>query len=308
MDGILNILKPPGMTSHDVVGYMRRLLQTKKVGHTGTLDPDVAGVLPICLGKATKVIQYLADTDKKYRAEITFGISTDTQDASGQITNRTDARALNISQVQDIFAQFKGASWQIPPMVSAVKVQGKKLYEYARQGLEIKREPKKIYIYALNIIKVIGLGTPHLKVFFDVHCTKGTYIRSLCADIGEKTGYGAHMSFLLRTVAGSFKINEALTIEEVTELAATGNIQAHLLPIAQAIAHLPKVTVYQGLENKVKSGNRIFAPGVWPIQSDIQPGNRVCLQDSQGNCLAIAIAIADDEDESRIHFQPHKVL
>lgn len=308
LDGILNVLKPPGMTSHDVVAFIRRLLKIKKVGHTGTLDPDVAGVLPICLGKATKVIQYLTDNDKQYRGEIIFGIVTDTQDISGDVLEERDATQLSVEKMIQIFSQFNGEVWQIPPMVSAVKVKGKRLYEYAREGREIVREPRKIKINSLNIIRHYHFGAKHPKVMFDVSCSKGTYIRTLCNDIGEKSGYGASMSYLLRTRSGIFSIKDALTLEEIRCFWENGNFESKLLSISQALADMPEVIVYQGLINKIQSGNKIYAPGVLKQPEDLIAGSKVCLKDFNGNCFAIAETRIDSEDEQKFLFQPVKVF
>jgi len=296
------------MTSHDVVGFIRKLLKTKKVGHTGTLDPAVTGVLPLCLGKGTKVVQYLTDSDKTYRGEITFGIATDTQDASGQVIKTIEAEALEMERVTELFRQFTGELWQIPPMVSAVKVNGKKLYEYARQGLEIHREPRKICIYSLNILGHKDFGTAHPKVQFDVECSKGTYIRTLCADIGNKSGYGAHMSSLIRIKAGPFTIEKALNLEQISQLCEEGNIESVIIPYTFALSGLPEVFVFDDLVDKIKHGNRIYAPGVASMPPGIKAGERVCLKSSIGECLAVAEAFLDETDCSRMHFQPVKVF
>lgn len=308
MDGVLNILKPPGMTSHDVVAYIRRLLATKKVGHTGTLDPDVAGVLPVCIGKATRIVDYLTDRDKEYRGEITFGIVTDTADIAGVVTKTCDASDLTKSRVEEIMNGFIGAQQQIPPMVSAVKVNGKKLYQYAREGLEIPREPRQIFIRQLKIIKVEGFGTSHPKVLFHVVCSKGTYIRTLCADIGDMAGCGATMSYLLRTRSGAFTIDQALTLEEINDFALAGTIDKYMMPVSRALTGIPKVVIFDELAAKVKNGNRIFAPGVKATPEGIKEGDRVGLWDSAGNLLAIASAFLDESDTNRVHYQPVKVF
>ena len=209
MKGILNILKPPNMSSHDVVSVVRRKLNIQKVGHTGTLDPMAVGVLPICIGKATKVIEYLQNDTKVYRAELTLGTSTDTQDRWGSTisSNRVEVTKKDII---DTFNSFKGEQLQIPPMYSALKHRGKKLYELARDGIEVERKAREVYIYYLNIINIVDN-----KILFDVKCSKGTYVRTICHDIGQSLNCGGHMSFLARLESGIFKLENSITIEEL---------------------------------------------------------------------------------------------
>jgi tRNA pseudouridine55 synthase len=223
MNGILNVLKPPGMTSFDVVGYLRKLLKIKKIGHTGTLDPGAVGVLPICIGTATKAIEYIIEKDKVYRAELTLGVSTDTQDSSGKIIETREVLASS-DEIRQAVKEFEGKILQLPPMYSAIKVEGKKLYELARNGITVEREPRKIEIYSIDIISI----KDNRVVLMDVHCSKGTYIRTLCADIGDRLGCGGHMSFLIRSRAGSFDISNALTLEEIYEMVSNNSLKCKL--------------------------------------------------------------------------------
>ncbi len=209
MDGIINVLKPTGMTSFDVVGYLRSVLRMKKIGHTGTLDPAAAGVLPVCTGKATKAIEFLMNKDKVYRAELTLGIETDTQDGTGRVIRKKEV-SVSESRIEDALKSFVGSYNQIPPMYSALKVDGKKLYELARSGIEVERNAREVKVHFVNILDVKSN-----RVIFDVGCSKGTYIRTLCSDIGEKLGCGGHMSFLVRTKSGVFNISDSLTLEEI---------------------------------------------------------------------------------------------
>lgn len=211
MNGILNILKPAGMTSFDIVARVRGMVRQKKCGHSGTLDPMAVGVLPVFLGNATKAIEFMMEKDKLYRAELTLGLSTDTQDSTGEVTNEKEVNFTDEEIVKAINS-FEGKSMQLPPMYSAIKINGKKLYELAREGLEIERNPRHIEIYSIDVVDINKDG--RIKILFDVYCSKGTYIRTLCADIGEKLGCGGHMSFLLRKKAGSFDISCAVTLEE----------------------------------------------------------------------------------------------
>lgn len=260
MDGILNILKPPGMTSFDVVAYLRGVLKTKKIGHTGTLDPGAAGVLPICIGTATKAIEYITDTDKLYRAEMTLGVSTDTQDSYGEITSIRTVK-LTDDKIKEAIESFVGKYEQIPPMYSAIKVNGKRLYELARQGLEVKRKPRSVEIYSIDVIDIKNIikETPAglnktTKVIFDVVCSKGTYIRTLCHDIGEKLGCGGHMSFLVRTGAGIFRISSAVTLEDVKTIANDGRLGSILVETDKVFLNFEKVVLDKDIEKKFLNG------------------------------------------------------
>lgn len=220
MNGILNIFKPPGMTSFDVVSYLRGILKISKIGHAGTLDPAAAGVLPVCIGKATRAVEFMMEKDKVYRAELTMGIETDTQDSTGKVINIITVDVQN-SQIYETINSFKGRVEQIPPMYSAIKKNGVRLYNIARKGGKVERKPRIIHIYDIGVINIKGS-----KVLFDIKCSKGTYIRTLCADIGKKLGCGAHLSFLLRMRAGKFGITEAISLETVNDLVDRGKIDS----------------------------------------------------------------------------------
>lgn len=309
MDGIINILKPPGMTSHDVVAFSRRTLKTKKIGHTGTLDPGVTGVLPICVGRATKIVQYLTDQDKVYQGELTLGISTSTQDRFGEILSEQDASHLQLASVQEVVEGFIGDIMQVPPMVSAVKHQGKRLYELAREGIEVEREPRPVSIYSLKITESGSWHTPHPWIRFEVHCSKGTYVRTLCADIGEQLGVGGHMSQLVRTRSGPFRITEAVSLETLQEAAANGVLEQYLQPIEVGIPHLPKVLVKDAVITAIAHGNRIFQPGISNAPDDINDGDIVRLH-SAAHLLAIAkvVPVLNKMGGSSLAFQPITVF
>ena len=214
INGIININKPAGMTSHDVVYRLRKLFGIKKIGHTGTLDPDATGVLPMCIGKATRTSDMLTATDKRYTAEVTLGAATDTQDSSGKVIKSADVKDFGITEAKilDTLNEFVGEISQTPPMYSAIKVNGKKLYELAREGKEVERKPRIVTVYS---IEPLGFDLENNKFTIDVSCSKGTYIRTLCNDIGEKLGCFAHMSSLKRTASGRFTIDDSYTLEEV---------------------------------------------------------------------------------------------
>jgi len=223
MHGVLNFLKPPGMTSHDAVAFVRRTFNTKRVGHTGTLDPAAAGVLPICIGQATRLVEYLQAGRKTYIAEITFGIETDTLDATGEVVSTADASHVNLDNLRQTLDQFRGTISQTPPMYSAIKRDGKKLYELAREGAdeaELDIQPRQIEIYSLVVPHDFASST-RTRAMLRIECGSGTYIRSLVRDIGRALGCGATMSFLVRTQNGAFSIDEARTPEEVLSQGAT---------------------------------------------------------------------------------------
>ena len=253
MDGIINVLKPPGMTSHDVVSFIRKCTGIKKVGHTGTLDPGAAGVLPVCIGKATKVSELLMNDDKGYRAEIQLGITTDTQDGYGNVLSERKVH-VNEADIIKTVNTFIGPIQQVPPMYSAIKVNGQKLYELARKGMEVKREPRHITIHSINIIDI---NLERNTLLIDVRCSKGTYIRTLCCDIGEKLGCGAHMSFLLRTKSGIFTLDKSVTVETIEQYLKENRIQDLLEPIDSIFKEYPSITVNASMERKVLNGNEI---------------------------------------------------
>lgn len=233
MNGIINVLKPPGMTSHDVVSFVRRVYGLKKVGHAGTLDPAAAGVLPVFIGCATRLIEYTTDTSKSYRAEITFGYETDTGDDTGTVTCTGSVTGLEEEKLSAALAQFRGSITQIPPAYSAIKKDGKKLYELARAGLAVQADPRQVMIEKLELV-----GLEAGKAIIDVDCSKGTYIRTLCQDIGRAIECPATMSFLIRTRVGFFSLAQAVTLEEIEE-----NKNEVLLPMEGAVKHLESLSL-----------------------------------------------------------------
>lgn len=224
--GIINIYKEKGFTSHDVVAKMRGILHTRKIGHTGTLDPDAVGVLPVCVGEATKLCEFLTDHDKVYEAVMRLGVVTDTQDATGTVLRQTDEEAclaLTDGEIQSACEAFTGPYDQVPPMYSALKVNGQKLVDLARKGIEIERKARPVTIYALDILERDGLF-----VKLRVHCSKGTYIRTLIDDIGQKLGVGACMQSLMRTRVAQFELSNAVTLTQLEEAVASQEGAGHL--------------------------------------------------------------------------------
>ena len=232
-DGIINVYKEKGYTSHDVVAKMRGILKQKKIGHTGTLDPNAEGVLPVCLGNGTKLCDMLTDKRKTYRAVMLLGIETDTQDTTGTILQKRDTSGLNEKQVREAILSFIGHYEQIPPMYSALKVNGKKLYELAREGIEIERKARTVHFYEISILEV---KLPLVRM--EVTCSKGTYIRTLCHDIGEKLGCHGCMEQLIRTRVGQFDRNGAHTLDEIAAIVGEGRLSEILVPVDEMFAAL----------------------------------------------------------------------
>lgn len=251
INGIINIYKEAGFTSHDVVAKLRGIVKQKKIGHTGTLDPDATGVLPVCLGNATKLCDMLTDKSKEYEACMLLGVTTDTQDISGKVLTQNevtcteeDARAAVLS--------FIGGYDQIPPMYSAIKINGKKLYELARNGVEIERQPRHVEIPTIEIIEC---ALPEIR--FRVSCSKGTYIRALCADIGDKLGCGAAMKTLVRIRVGNFRIEDAWKLSDVEKMVAEGTILDHVVASDKVFMDYGKVNVKQAFEKALSNGNKL---------------------------------------------------
>lgn len=262
LEGILPLFKPAGLTSHDCVFKLRKILKTKKVGHTGTLDPDVTGVLPICIGKATKVAEYITDAGKAYEGEVTIGYSTTTEDASGEIVEQKPVtRTIQREEILRVFHTLTGEIEQTPPMFSAVKVGGVRLYEYARKGIEVERPTRKVSIYSIELLDdQTEFSGENIKFRFRVSCSKGTYIRTLAVMIGEKLGYPAHMSWLQRVQSAAFSLEDCLTFEEIEKYMEAGTITSVLSPLETALSHLPKLLINDKVAEKVKNGALLQMP------------------------------------------------
>ncbi len=281
MNGILIINKQGGMTSHDVVARIRRILKTRKVGHTGTLDPDATGVLVACVGKATKLSSFLMATSKEYIAEMELGVRTDSQDRTGKIVSESENFTVTREQVEKTMGSLTGEIDQIPPMVSAVRHQGKKLYELARKGKEVEREPRRVKIYSLELL---DFEPP--KIRFRVECSKGTYIRTLCSDIGDILGCGAHQARLTRTRSGPFAIDEALTLGELEN---TEDPTEKIIPPEKALSFLPEVKVKKWFKRFV-ARNTELTPADIIEKPDLTEGETARIVDTDGTLLAIGKA------------------
>lgn len=281
---MLNIYKEKGYTSHDVVARLRRIVGQKKIGHTGTLDPEAEGVLPVCLGKATKLCDLLTDKDKTYEAVLLLGISTDTQDTTGKILEEKNTADLRKEAVREVVLSFEGEYDQIPPMFSALKVGGKKLYELARDGKEVERKPRHVQIYRIRILQI---DLPRVRM--EVTCSKGTYIRTLCHDIGEKLGCGGCMESLLRTRVERFGVAESLRISEVEQLMDEGTLQEHMIKVDEMFPDYQKVYLTPEASAAVRNGNSFrLGDVIWISElSGFQNAERVRVYDEERNFIAV---------------------
>lgn len=253
MDGIINVYKEKGYTSHDVVAKLRGILQQKKIGHTGTLDPEAVGVLPVCLGRATKVCELLTNKSKSYRARVRLGVVTDTQDMTGRILEENPADVPE-EDIRRAVSEFTGELWQTPPMYSAVKVNGKRLYELARQGVEVERKKRRITVYSAEVTEY---SAAEHEFTVEITCSKGTYIRTLCHDIGRRLGCGAAMASLVRTRVDAFCMEEALTLEEIEKRERSGTLEAAVMPIDRLFSSCPEVVVKASGLRYLQNGNAV---------------------------------------------------
>ncbi len=253
MNKIVNIIKPTGMTSHDVVSAVRKILNIKKVGHTGTLDPDASGVLPICIGKSTKVSELILNKDKSYICELTLGINTDTYDSSGEILERFNVEVAE-EEIKNAFETQIGEIDQIPPIYSALKVNGKRMCDLARSGKvdEIVVKSRRVNIKDINILSI-----NNNKIMFYVKCSKGTYVRSICYDIGKELGCGGHMSFLLRTSSGKFNLENGITLEQLQEYKENNTLDKYLYDIDYVLSNLNHVEIHQNAYKYYTNGGVI---------------------------------------------------
>ena len=286
--GIINVYKEKGYTSHDVVAKLRGIAGQKKIGHTGTLDPDAEGVLPVCLGKATKVCELLTDKDKTYRAVLFLGQTTDTQDASGTVLETSDVSNLNEVQVTEAVQSFVGEYAQIPPMYSALKVGGKKLYELAREGKTVERKARNVMIHSIKILRV---DLPRVEM--EVSCSKGTYIRTLCHDIGEKLGVGGCMESLLRVQVGRFVLADSLRLSEIQKAKEDGNLEKILQPIDSVFEQYRAVQIRPDQEKRLQNGNSFRKPDRSQNYDDQE---MVRVYDSNGHFAAVYRYVEKDHE------------
>ncbi|MDF2541612.1 MAG: truB [Herbinix sp.] len=280
--GIINVYKEKGFTSHDVVAKLRGILKMKRIGHTGTLDPDAEGVLPVCIGKATKLVDLITDKDKTYEAVLKLGITTDTQDITGKII-KTGEVTVDKQRVEEVIKSYIGLYEQLPPMYSAIKVNGKKLYELARQGKEIERKRRPVMIHN---IQILDYSEEEQEVRVVVDCGKGTYIRTLLHDIGEELGCGGVMKSLLRTRVGNFYLDESLRLTELSELAVNKNIEQVILPIDSMFEAYPAVKIREESQRFLLNGNNFTKEQTINPEAIITDG-WVRVYDTEGNFAAL---------------------
>ncbi|MCJ0909021.1 tRNA pseudouridine(55) synthase TruB [Mammaliicoccus sciuri] len=290
------------MTSHDVVFKLRKILKTKKVGHTGTLDPEVSGVLPICVGKATRVSDYVMESGKSYRAEVTIGVSTTTEDQTGEIVDqkRVDQNLWDKDEINVTLKQLEGDIEQIPPMYSAVKVNGKKLYEYARQNIEVERPVRRVHINSIDLISDIIYENDTCKFEIEVECGKGTYIRTLATQIGALLNYPAHMSHLIRLKSGGFSLEQAIKLDDLREIVEQDKLQDVILPLEYGLNGLTKITVHdKNIVTRIQNGQKIEKSLIDESKHD---GEFVVWYKDK------AIAIMDTYDKNETLYKPKKVF
>ncbi len=290
MDGILNINKATGMTSHDVVAKIRKILKQKRVGHAGTLDPAASGVLPICVGQGTRVAEYLSESGKAYQAEIVFGVVTDTYDSEGTVIRTASTANLTLPQIEETLQHFLGPQMQLPPRYSAIKLSGQPAYKLARAGEEVSLAPRPIIISRLE---VVAWHPPHLTL--SIECSKGTYIRSLAYDLGERLGCGAYLGALIRTRSGPFSLSESIAIEQLAVATVAGTADMYLHPIDRALQQHPALHLDAATAQRVLHGNTFIAPALGD--------NLARLYDNAGHFLAIA-----EWDAEQNLWRPRKVF
>lgn len=285
INGILNVYKESGYTSHDVVAKLRGILRQKKIGHTGTLDPDATGVLPVCLGKATKLCDMLTDRDKTYQAVMVLGVATDTQDMSGTILKEvpavTDEKIIN-----KVIDSFVGDIMQIPPMYSALKVNGRKLCDLAREGIEVERQPRPVTIYGIRVTH-IETKEQRTYVTMEVDCSKGTYIRTLCHDIGEKLGCCGAMDSLVRSKAAGFKIQQALKLDVIEEMMKNGTLEQQVVPVESVFESYPSLKLTEEGDRFLYNGNLLDMTMTNTDSQSVCTGKPVKVYDSKNEFLAV---------------------
>ena len=294
--GIINVYKEPGFTSFDVIAVLRKILQQKKIGHTGTLDPAAEGVLLVCLGNGTKLCDMLENKTKEYICTMRLGISTDTEDMTGQII---EERPVNCTEdeIRNAIGSFVGEYMQIPPMYSALKVDGKKLYELAREGKVIERQSRKVVLYNISILEI-----SENKVIFKVLCSKGTYVRSLCRDIGERLGCGAAMEHLVRTEVSGFRVESSLKLSEIKELKDEGRFDEYVLSLRSAFSDITFLDVKEEFAKKIDNGNPMEQACF--VQQFVAADNALYgINDTKGRFAGVYRYLAD-----KMIFMPEKMF
>jgi tRNA pseudouridine55 synthase len=283
VSGVLNINKPAGMTSHDVVDVVRKIVGVKRVGHTGTLDPQATGVLPLCVGRATRIAQYLTQADKEYLMTLRLGITTDTLDAAGRETGRVEPVQVERADLEAVLPRFTGEILQTPPLFSAKKFRGERMYRLARRGQAVERQPVPVRVHSLELLE---FASPFARL--RTVCSKGTYARSLCDDIGRALGCGGHLHQLTRTRSGRFGMESAITLQELEAYAAEGRLGEALIPMGEALSHLPALRVTPEAARLILHGGLIPAALVAQVPADLAPGTLVRVLGYRKQLLCLA--------------------
>jgi len=291
-DGVLNMYKPQGWTSYQVVEHVKRLIPARKVGHAGTLDPNATGVLPVCLGRATKIVPYLLESTKTYVATMRLGTVTDTQDSVGKIIEEAATVAVRDDQLEAALARFRGVSTQMPPMYSALRHGGERLYTLARRGLIVEREARRVKIHELRL-----LGRSDRDVTFLITCSSGTYVRTLCHDVGRLLGCGAHLRLLERTRVGPLGIEGAVLLERLRSVVMTDGLHEVLTPMYEALAFLPAVELRKECVGRVLQGMPIAKSFVCNLSGGIAKGAIVRVRNGEGRLLAVAQAVTGQDEQ-----------
>ncbi|WEV60182.1 tRNA pseudouridine(55) synthase TruB [Streptococcaceae bacterium ESL0729] len=302
MNGIINLYKEAGMTSHDCVFKLRRILATKKIGHGGTLDPDVAGVLPIAVGKATKVLEFMTESGKVYEGEVTLGFSTETEDASGALVEeKLLDTPLDEALIDQAMEEFVGEIKQIPPMYSAVKVNGKRLYEYARAGQEVERPIRQATIYDFKRTSPVTYENGLARFSFRVACSKGTYVRTLAVDLAQKLGYPGHMSRLVRTKSAGLELENAHKLHEIEEFMNNGTITSLLMPMEDGVSDLAVLEINDDQYQKVRVGKFL---DLEEVPAEVGQNGNLLAVFYQGQLVAIYMPHPNKKE----FYKPKKVL
>jgi tRNA pseudouridine55 synthase len=285
ISGVLNIDKPAGMTSHDVVDAVRKILGVRRVGHTGTLDPQATGVLPLCVGRATRIAQYLTQADKEYLMTLRLGITTDTLDAAGRETGRVEDVRVRREELEAVLPRFTGEIQQMPPLYSAKKIRGERMYRLARRGEAVERQPVAVRVHSLELLE---FAPPFVRL--RTVCSKGTYARSLCDDIGRALGCGGHLHALTRTRSGRFRMDGVITLAQLEDYAAQGRLAEALIPVSEALSHLPAVRVTPEAGRVVLHGGGIPVALVAQLPPEVAPGMLVRVLGYRKQLLCLAEA------------------
>jgi tRNA pseudouridine55 synthase len=286
LSGVLVVDKPRGITSHDVVDYLRRILGTRKIGHAGTLDPSADGVLLACINKATKMVQFITQYDKEYDAVIKLGVITDTYDGEGKVLQIKDDLEIGWDQIRDAVSSFAGRIQQTTPLYSALKFQGKRMYQYARANVKVEPKRREVEIKSLEI-QDVKMPLVQLKI----NCSKGTYIRSLASELGEKLGCGAYLFSLRRTRVGPFKVDEALSLKSISDIQAAGSIEEVLWPIEKIMSDLPSIVVEESFANKIQHGLPLKSSSVLSVEGDFDVNQTISVKDKQKRIIAVGRAL-----------------